>query len=110
MGIRVHPAESLAAFYPWLVAEWHQAANTLRPDQVTRASARDIVWRCAAGHEWTAPVYSRTLSRSGCPDCFRAESTARSRAGKARARAVRDAAELAKVIDLARRVAGDASA
>jgi len=101
MGIRVHPAESLAAFHPWLAAEWHPAANTLRPDQVTRASARDIAWRCAVGHEWSAPVYSRTLSGSGCPDSFRAEAAARSRAGKARARAVRDAA------DLARRVAGD---
>ncbi len=32
MGIRVHPAESLAAFYPWLAAEWH-------PDR-ERAAAR----------------------------------------------------------------------
>jgi hypothetical protein len=30
----------------------------LRPDQVTRASAREVVWRCELGHEWTAAVYS----------------------------------------------------
>ncbi|MGQ0805557.1 MAG: zinc-ribbon domain-containing protein [Actinomycetota bacterium] len=107
MGVRVHPAESLAAFYPWLAAEWHPTRNELRPDQVTRASARDIVWCCAAGHEWLAPVYARTLSGSGCPDCYRAEATARSREGKARARRARDAVELGKVIELPRRLSGD---
>jgi len=107
MGVRVHPAESLAAFYPWLAAEWHPNANELRPDQVTRASAREIVWRCEAGHEWTAPVYQRTLSGSGCPDCYRAEAAARSRGGRRRARDARDAAELAKIIELPRRIAGD---
>jgi hypothetical protein len=107
MGVRVHPAESLAAFYPWLATEWHPTANELRPDQVTRASAREIVWLCPAGHEWTAPVYQRTLSGSGCPDCYRAEAAARSRVGRRRAREVRDAADLAKIIELPRCVAGD---
>ena len=107
MGVRVHPAESLAALYPWLAAEWHPTANELRPDQVTRASAREIVWRCPAAHEWMAPVYQRTLSGSGCPDCHRAEAAARSRAGRRRARAARDAAELAKITELPRLVAGD---
>lgn len=78
MGIRVHPAESPAAYYPWLAREWHPTANELRPDQVTRASARDGVWRCEAGHTWTAAVYQRTLSRSGCPECYRLEAAARS--------------------------------
>jgi hypothetical protein len=106
MGVRVHPAESLAAFYPWLAAEWHPERNDLRPDQVTRASAREIVWQCAAGHAWTAPVYQRTLSGSGCPDCYRAEAGARSRAGRQRARKASDAAKLVKIIELPRRIAG----
>jgi hypothetical protein len=106
MGIRVHPAESLAAFYPWLAAEWHPERNVLRPDQVTRASAREVWWRCPVGHEWSTPVYQRTLSGSGCPDCYRAEAAARSKAGKAKARAARDAAERTKIIELPRRVAG----
>lgn len=100
MGIRVHPAESLAAYYPWLAAEWDPTANALRPDQVTRASARDVVWRCEVGHTWTAAVYQRTLSRSGCPDCYRLEAADRSRVGRQRARRRRDTAELAKVIAL----------
>ena len=92
MGIRVHPAESLAAWFPWLAREWHPTRNALRPDQVTRASAREVVWRCEQGHEWTAAVYQRTLSRSGCPECFRMEAAARSRAGRERARRARDRA------------------
>lgn len=110
MGLRVHPAESLAAYYPWLAREWDPSANELRPDQVTRASARDIVWRCEAGHTWTAAVYQRTLSRSGCPECYRLEAAARSRAGIERGRRRRDTAELAKVIALPRRASqGDAN-
>ena len=77
-----------------------------RPDQVARASAREVWWRCPVGHEWSTPVYQRTLSGSGCPDCYRAEAAARSKAGKAKARAARDAAERTKIIELPRRVAG----
>jgi len=106
MGIRVHPAESLAAFYPWLAQEWHPDRNTLRPDQVTRASARNVVWRCESGHEWSAAVYQRTLSGSGCPTCYRLEAIARSRAGKARARREKDEAETAKIIRLGDRLSG----
>jgi hypothetical protein len=100
MGVRVHPAESLAAYYPWLAREWHPTRNALRPDQVTRAAAREIVWRCAQGHEWSAAVYARTLSGSGCPDCYRLEAATRSRAGRARARRARDEAEAARVVSL----------
>jgi hypothetical protein len=106
MGTRVHPAESLAAFFPWLAREWHPTRIALRPDGVSRASARVVVWRCEQGHEWSAAVYQRTLSRSGCPECFRVEAAARSRAGKARARRARDEAEAAKVIPLRVRVSG----
>jgi hypothetical protein len=100
MGIRVHPSESLAAYYPWLASEWHPSANELRPDQVSRASAREITWRCEQGHEWRAAVYQRTLSHTGCPDCYRLEAAAGSRAGRDRARQVRDQAEEARVVRL----------
>jgi hypothetical protein len=104
MGIRVHPAESLAAFYPWLAQEWHPERNDLRPDQVTRASACKVVWRCESGHEWAAAVYQRTLSGSGCPECYRLEAAARSKAGRARARRARDKAEAAKIVSLGDRL------
>ena len=92
MGNRVHPAESLAAYFPWLAQQWHPTRNALRPDQVSRASAREVVWRCELGHEWSAAVYQRTLSGSGCPDCYRLEAAERSKAGKQRAREAREQA------------------
>ena len=107
MGNRVHPSESLAAFYPWLAREWHASRNELRPDQVSRASGRDVVWRCEHGHEWTAVVYQRTLLQSGCPECYRRDAVARSRTGKKRAReaseqqAERRVASLVPLEDLA---------
>jgi hypothetical protein len=100
MGVRVHPTESLAAYYPWLALEWHPTRNALRPDQVTRASAREVVWRCEQGHEWSAAVYQRTLSGSGCPHCYQLTAAARSRAGKKRARRASDAAAMTKVVAL----------
>ena len=65
MGVRVHPAESLAAFFPWLALEWHPTRNALRPDQVSRASAREVIWRCEQGHGWSAAVYQRTSHAPG---------------------------------------------
>lgn len=107
MGVRVHPAESLAAYYPWLALEWHPTRNTLRPDQVTRASAREVVWRCEQGHEWSTAVYQRTLSQTGCPDCYRLSASARSQAGRERARRARDIAAMAEVVAIAPSVVED---
>lgn len=100
MGNRVHPAGSLAAYFPWLALEWHPTRNALRPDEVTRASAREVVWRCELGHEWSAPVYQRTLAGTGCPDCHRLTAAARTDAGRHRARRARDTAALAKAVAL----------
>jgi hypothetical protein len=98
MGVRVHPAESLAAYFPWLALEWHPTRNALRPDQVTRASGRAVMWRCELGHEWSAPVYQRTLSGSGCPDCYRLTAAVRCSAGQQRARQARDQVAMAAVV------------
>ena len=91
MRVRVHPSESLAAYYPWLAKQWHPTKNALRPDQVSHASARRIEWICEFGHEWPAFVYQRTLSKTGCPDCQKIESGARTKAGVMRAQAEREA-------------------
>jgi len=107
MAVRVHPAESLAAFYPWLALEWHPSRNGLRPDQVTRASARVVVWRCELDHEWSAAVYQRTLSGSGCPDCYRLTAPTRSKAGRERASQAREAAVLDRLAELQPTMAPD---
>ncbi len=90
MGNRVHPSESLAAYYPWLAQEWHPTRNNLGPDQVSHASGRRIIWRRDNGHEWRAVVYARTLSKSGCPTCYIDETAERIKSGKRRARRARD--------------------
>lgn len=98
MGNRVHPSESLAAYFPWLALEWHPTANDRRPDEVTQASAREITWRCRTlGHEWPAVVYQRTRGKSGCPECAKLEASERTKAGLAKARAKREAAAAAQV-------------
>ena len=101
------PSASTTTVPPGSMRSWAPGRNAPRPDQVTRASAHDIVWRCEVGHEWSTPVYQRTLSGSGCPDCYRAEAATRSKEGKAQARAAREAAERARIIELPRRVSGD---
>ena len=56
-----------------------------------------VTWRCELGHEWSAAVYQRTLSGSGCPDCYRLTAAARSEVGRQRARDARNAAGIAEI-------------
>lgn len=86
MGNRVHPSESLAAFYPDLALEWHPTKNDKHADEVTRASGYDAHWICEFGHEWQAVVYQRTLSKTQCPECVRLAQPAKARAAAERRR------------------------
>lgn len=90
--------------------EWHPTRNALRPDQVTRASGREVVWQCESGHAWSAAVYQRTLSGSGCSHCYRLTAAARSGAGKQRARRASDDAAMTRVVALRPLAAGDSEA
>lgn len=52
-----------------LLAEWDDVRNLpLTPESVSYGSHRKVWWRCANGHKWQAPVYSRT-GGAGCPFC-----------------------------------------
>ena len=88
MGNRVHPSESLAAYYPKLTAEWHPTRNDKRADEVTRASGYEAHWICGHGHEWEAVVYQRTLSKTECPECRRLSQPEKAMAGAARRKLV----------------------
>ncbi len=62
--------QSLAARHRAIAREWHPTKNGgLTARDIARASGRTVWWRCAHGHEWQAPVYSRTLGGNGCPYC-----------------------------------------
>ena len=68
---------------------------------MTRASARRATWICELGHEWPAVIYSRTLSQTGCPACYKLTAAERNKAGRERGRQQRDqraAAQIASVI------------
>ncbi|HLX87796.1 MAG TPA: zinc-ribbon domain-containing protein, partial [Acidimicrobiales bacterium] len=60
---------SLLALRPELAAEWHPKKNgELGPEAVSPGSDRKVWWHCEQGHEWDAPVSSRT-GGNGCPYC-----------------------------------------
>ncbi len=62
---------NLAVINPGLAKEWHPSRNgDLNPRNVTPGSGRKIWWICSSGHEWQAPVYSRSRG-SNCPVCSR---------------------------------------
>jgi len=60
---------TLADIAPAVAAQWHPTLNgECGPDGVAATSPRTASWRCAAGHEWQAPVRSR-VAGSRCPFC-----------------------------------------
>lgn len=48
--------------------QWSEKNGLLKPEKVTMGSNRKVWWGCEKGHEWQAPVYSRTHG-NGCPVC-----------------------------------------
>jgi hypothetical protein len=62
---------NLSVINPRLAKEWHPTRNgALNPRNVTPGSGKKVWWICTEGHEWQAPVYSRSRG-SGCPVCNR---------------------------------------
>ena len=62
---------NLAVINPGLAKEWHPSRNgDLNPRNVTPGSGKKIWWICSKGHEWQAPVYSRSRG-TGCPVCHK---------------------------------------
>lgn len=54
---------------PDLAKQWHPTKNgTLLPRDVVSGSARKVWWRCDRGHEWQAPIQTRSIGK-GCPVC-----------------------------------------
>ncbi|MCM3778805.1 zinc-ribbon domain-containing protein [Microbacterium hydrocarbonoxydans] len=62
----------LATTNPALGAELHPNLNAdVTATSITARSSKRLWWRCSAGHEWTAPAYSRARTGSMCPECRR---------------------------------------
>ena len=63
---------NVANLYPHLVKEWNTEKNQgLTPDVFTLSSHFKVWWKCSKGHEWIAPIYSRTHGGTQCPYCYR---------------------------------------
>ena len=65
----VEGINDLTTLRPELAAEWSDKNKELKPTMVTIGSSKKIIWKGKCGHEWTATVKSRAISKSGCPYC-----------------------------------------
>lgn len=55
----------------YLLKEWNYERNIdVTPQSVTYRSGKRIWWKCSKGHEWMAPIDSRT-DGTNCPVCAR---------------------------------------
>lgn len=70
-GRVIVPGENdLESYDPELARQWCREKNgTLSPDSVSAYSNRQVWWQCELGHQWKAPIFSRTFSKKGCPYC-----------------------------------------
>ena len=59
----------LETTHPEIASEWHKEKNIgISPINYTCGSEKKVWWLGKCGHEWQAPIYSRTSGR-GCPIC-----------------------------------------
>jgi len=62
-------ANDLATSHPNIAKEWHPSQNgAATPQTVVAGSPRKYYWRCQSGHDYLAPVNTRTKG-TGCPAC-----------------------------------------
>jgi endogenous inhibitor of DNA gyrase (YacG/DUF329 family) len=66
---------NLGVINPGLAKEWHPSRNgDLNPRNVSPGSGKKVWWICISGHEWEAPIYSRSRG-TGCPVCNKPTAT-----------------------------------
>lgn len=58
----------LGSKFPNLINEW-SSKNENSINHYTYGSKHKAFWECKKGHEWKAPIYSRSSSGNGCPVC-----------------------------------------
>lgn len=50
--------------------------NTCDIELLSYNSAKNVLWECSNGHTWSAPVYQRVNSNTGCPHCSTSSTSA----------------------------------
>jgi len=62
--------KTLGYMYPDIAKEWHPTKNEpLLPEHFIPGSHKKVWWQCKYGHEWQAPIVSRSSGR-GCKKCY----------------------------------------
>ena len=59
----------LATTHPNYAAQWHPD-NEKKATEVFAGMDRSALWKCDAGHEWKAKVYTRIKHNYGCRECL----------------------------------------
>ncbi len=60
----------LQTVFPNLIVEWDYEKNyEVKPDELVYSTETKIWWKCSRNHSWNASVYSRSISKNGCPYC-----------------------------------------
>ncbi len=73
-GAAICQHNTLATKAPQVAMLWDAKKNhPLSPDQVTVSSNMRAHWKCSVClHEWQAPVFIKTVGKTGCPKCAKA--------------------------------------
>lgn len=66
---RITKDNLFSEIYPDLALEWHPTKNIIEPNEVSRASGQEVIWKCKnCSYEWKRTVKNRVES-PGCPSC-----------------------------------------
>lgn len=62
----------LESKYPELMKDWDYDKNNKLPSEISCGTNYKAFWNChVCGFEWQANVSSRTILKTGCPECYR---------------------------------------
>jgi Zn finger protein HypA/HybF involved in hydrogenase expression len=68
--------ESLADMFPAVSEQWDYQENVpLTPELFSPGADQKVAWVCLRGHKWRATIKNRTARGSGCPKCYREQSS-----------------------------------
>ena len=60
---------SLVDDYPEIIKGWDFDKNTIKPEDISSASAKDVWWECDKGHSYLQKVCNHSKKGYGCPYC-----------------------------------------
>jgi len=75
--------ETLSDTHPEIADEWDYQKNyPLTPDLFSYGSQQDFFWICPENHSFESIIKNRTINKSGCPACYKNNSSIIAMRGK----------------------------